>query len=312
MRATLTLLAALAVAPRAEAAEPFDTAVSGAHVVFVGKPVKARLTATVVTDPPVHYFDLTFDAGTALRGRVPEKAVFVYSVCQRKRPEFPSDQAYLVAATRSEGRFVVTLLEAEDPVRVGRAKALAELPVGWLLDKGNPVSPWAAWPKLAAKPAGPVCAKSGRPALFAGANVELSAEQIVPLAAHPSVNPFGDGLFRITVTNRGTEDVEVPALLSAADGTIDWGNSLVVIHREAAQPLSGFAPKALPKATRLKAGASVSTTIDVLTLPNLRQPGGDRLYFEFALGDRVASGFFYYFHDFHGPMRARALKGQQN
>src|SRR5581483_11407083 len=102
------------------------------------------------------------------------------------------------------------------------------MPAGWSIAGGKPLSPWhtlgpKAWPNGATTPDVIVCCKSGRPALYAGKSIEFSVDQVIPKEVVPILNPYGDGQFRITVTNRADEATDVPALLSD-DQTIFWAD----------------------------------------------------------------------------------------
>ncbi len=282
--------------------------------VFVGKVTNAQAGPVGLSDPPLFTFTLSFDATENLRGKKPDVKAFRYSIRQKNAPVFPPDQPFLVAVKKSDGGWVVSHISPADKDSIAIAKSLLALPVGWTITDGKPVSPWAslktyAWPEGAPKPTGPSCAKSGRPALFAGDAVAMTVEQVIPEKVQEFRNPFGNGQFKVTVKNTSDKPIEVPALLT--DGkTIFWSDSMLVMYQN--QPLmlgdAGRAKAAKP--VQLKAGESVSGIINTLTIiDGVEWPrGGSRVYFDFALGEKTASNFFYYFSQLHDPIRDAAIK----
>jgi uncharacterized protein (TIGR03067 family) len=206
---------------------------------------------------------------------------------------------------------------------LSRAKQLLALPLGWTLDNGQPLSPWAAlgasaWPKTAKAGKEPVCCKTSRPALLAGENIEITTSQILPKVVHPSRNPFGDGQFKVTVTNRGATPVVVPALLSDSKNIL-WEDSLVVLSAFGGDPFSGTAcllPGAgkigkvqAAQAVVLMPQEAVSTVVDVLQAKGVSfMPGASRYYYRFCLGEKSAVDFFYYHSDHHELLRKNPPK----
>jgi hypothetical protein len=217
-----------------------------------------------------------------------------------------------VAADRHEGSWVIRYLAEADEKRIALARKAASLPIGWHLEKGEPVSPWAAlggkdW-QFDRKDKKVDCAKSGRPALLVGDGIELTSEQVIPPNPVPNTNPFGDGKFRITVTNTTDRPLPVNALLT--DGkTIAWEESLLV--------LSDDTPLVLPVENKLKEAKpvqlgpkeSVSTVVDVLPLKGARWPGCScRVYFQFCLGEKATMNFFYHCWEYHDQLRPAGWK----
>ena len=287
--------------------------INQAALVFTGKVTRVRKGAVGLTDPPLFSDDLTFAEITVLRGSKPADLTFVRSVTQQEEPEYPAEITWLIAADRFGKDWVIGQIAPADDKLVAVAKQAVALPLGWSLDDGRPISPWAAlperaWSKDASAAGEPVCAKSFRPALSAGDAIEVTAEQVLPARRHQFKNPFGDGRFRITVKNRGDKPAAVPALLS--DGrTICWADSLVVIVQGKPQLVPAADTARGVEPTTLKAGASVSTIVDVLPLKNVAWPrGGSRVYFRFCLGEKSAIDFFYYSSDYHDALRDAAAR----
>jgi hypothetical protein len=293
--------------------------INRAELVFTGKVTKVFPGAVAYTDPPGFSDDLEFGEVTVLRGTKPAKMLFARSVTQNNPPEYPKETNWLVAADRFGDHWSISYIVPAEVKALTRARQAVSLPIGWALENDRPVSPWAilgdkAWPRGSDPGKGPVCSKTSRPALFAGEGIRLTAEQVLPEKRHEFKNPYGNGQFKLTVTNHSEKPVAVPALLT--DGkAILWADSLVVLSLT-----DGSGPHLLPtagkshvaKAVSLEPGASVSTIIDVLFLKGVRWArGGSRMYFRICLGEKSVNNFFYYASDFHDPLRDAALKSVQ-
>ena len=312
------LLCALAVAASAAAvrAAELPGAFVKAELMFVGRITSFRIEAQGMSEPPVNACVVTFGEVETLRGAKPENLSLRYSFRGHGAPVKEGEKV-LAAAARGLGDpklvTVLAMTEATE-VNVALARKLAALPIGWTYQDDKPVSPWAAlgkkaWPEAVKADAKFTCSKTGRPALFAGAGITLKVEQVVPADVQKYVNPFGDGQFKVTVTNTGKSETEVPALL-AEGGEVRWADSLVVITPdEAARLLPGTGRLRAPKPVRLKPGEGVSGLIDVLPLDGVSWPrGGSRVYFAFALGELTAQNFFYYSSSHHDEVRAKAME----
>jgi hypothetical protein len=185
------------------------------------------------------------------------------------------------------------------------------VPLGWTVEKGRLRSPWAglgrkAWPAEARAKGSLVCAETGRPALFVGEGVELTAEPVPPKVALKFGNPDGDGEYRITVKNVTDKPVTIPALLS--DGkTILWDESLVLLCQKKVYTVPGARGLAkAPQPTVLKPGESVSGIVNALRLQGPEWPrGGYRIEFQFCLGEKSVTRSFYYTSKHHDPLREK-------
>jgi hypothetical protein len=153
------------------------------------------------------------------------------------------------------------------------------------------------------------CAKTGRPAFLAGKGIKLEVKPVPPAKSIQWTNPDGDGEYTVAVTNTTDKAVDVPALLSDESG-IRWDQSLLIGCQGKFQPALPAVPlKAAPKATRLEAGKSVSTTVSAFRLQGVEWPrGGYRIEFTFCLGERAASHSFYYMSKHHDAIRGRVQK----
>lgn len=310
---TLSLAALIFAASTSPAANDKSLApITSAESVFVAKLTAATAGPVGLSDPPLRTYTLDVQVGEVLRGKAPTGSL-AYSIRQAAAPMFPLNENWLIAARRVGKQWTVSYIEVANDALVKQAKELAALPAGWTLVEGKPMSPWAAlkdraWPKDAAKPAGVACSKSGRPALLAGTDIDFTVEQVPAAKPQKFKNDYGDGQFKLTVTNTGANPVEIPALLT--DGTtIFWADSVVVMVQNQPKLLGGAGRATAAKPVTLKPGESVSGMIDTLTLPGVAWPrGGSRVYFDFALGEKTATGFFYYFSSLHDKLRDAAVK----
>jgi len=287
--------------PAAPAGNLF-TAFNQAELLFTGKVANVVLGPVGLSEPPLHSMKITFEDVKSLRGPAPANPTFNYSVRGPQAPQFAKGEAMLVAASAQRIGTIVPAKEAD----VALARKAISVPIGWTLENDKPVSPWA---KLGDKAKLPgvkgevVCSKSGRPALLAG-GVEFKVEKIVPAKVQQFKNPFGDGEFKVTVSNPGKEAVEVPALLT--DGKdIFWADSVLIVQGNQTHilPTAGSLKNNMGP-VKLAPGASVAGTINTLQLKDVSWPrGGSRVMFQFCLGELSASDFFYYSSDFHDRMR---------
>lgn len=284
------------------------------EIVFEGTIADVKQGPTGLSDPPLLNYTLTFESASPFRGSAPEKTAFHYQIRTRTPPMFARGQKLIVAARVVEKAHVIDYIAPANDKLKDLAKEAGSLPLGWSMDDGKLVSPFAVlnksvWPKGEPIVMGPVCTKSGRPALQRGKDIEITSEQIK--AENPKKfqnDMFGDGKFKITVTNRSDKPAKVHALLT--DGkTIFWDDSVIVVYNNGTR-LLGRAGKATGyKPVELKAGESISGVIDVLPLKDIEWPrGGSRVYLQFALGEKSTSNFFYYYSKLHDPMREEALK----
>ena len=285
-----------------------------AEMVFLAKVAEVRYGPVARSLPPIYSMEINFKDAKFLKGKQPEALTFGYRKRQMQRPEFPLGKPMLVAAYRDPNSRTpqISYLVDSSQELVKLAATAVALPLGWNIEQGKTVSPWAAtkkaWPKTKGLDAELKCSKTGRPALLAGPEVHLSVEQVIPKEIVKYQNPYGDGQFKVTVTNTSKKLVTVPALLT--DGKkILWPNSLVLIDRNQTRLLPGAAhPKTIQPAT-INPGESVSGVIDVLPVDGIQWPrGGSRVYLQFCLGEHSARNFFYYFSRRHDKLRDEALE----
>lgn len=287
-------------------------AFTSAETVFVGKLAKVTKGPVGLSNPPVHTFRFEIGEGEALRGTKPGMGSFNYSIRTANPPGFNTESTYIVGLNGTS----VAAIVPGDKADVERVKKLTALPGGWTIAGGKPLSPWTAagdkaWPKDGPAFTGEKCAKTGRPALLCGNSVEWKVEQV------PAKNPmkfkndmFGDGTFKLTLTNTTKGPATVAALLTDDKGAVLWTDCLLVKTGGKTAPLPGGGKITKDsKQLVLKAGESVSMELSVLPLPGVDWPrGGQRVYFDFLLGEKSANNFFYYFSAVHDPLRDGAIK----
>lgn len=279
-------------------------------LLLTGKIKSAKLGPVGMSEPPVYSVTLVLESVAMLRGIDPKATQFSFNVRQANAPTFDEGGTAVVAAMVLDGRVIASTIVPATDANLADARLAASLPIGWTIENGKPLSPWAqaggkAWTGDA-KPAGQVCSKTQRPALMAGPGVTLSVEKVIPEKVHEFKNPFGDGEFTVTVANTTDKDIEVPALLT--DGKeILWADSLVIVDgRGRSHVLPGAGKAEIYRPAKLKAGEKVSGKINTLQLKDVNWPnGGSRVNFTFGLGEMGATDFFYYLTNYHGPLRAK-------
>ncbi|MBL8793387.1 MAG: sigma-70 family RNA polymerase sigma factor, partial [Planctomycetia bacterium] len=246
------------------------TAFNQAETLFTAKVVNVVLGPVGLSEPPLHSMKITFEDVKMLRGKQPAGLTFSYSIRAPQAPQFNQGEMVLVAASALRISTIVPAKEAD----VALAKKAISVPIGWTLENDKPVSPWASLgdkAKLPGLKSEVVCAKSGRPALLAG-DVEFKVEKIIPAKVQQYKNPFGDGEFKLTVTNPGKEAVVVPALLT--DGQqIHWADSVLIVQNQKTHilPAAGTTKGNL-QSVKLAPGASVTGTINTLQLKDVSWP----------------------------------------
>jgi len=294
-------------------------ALNQADIVFVGKVSRVVRGPVAMSDPPIHTLRLSFTAVKVIKGDSPGRGDLSYRARQRQPPAVAEGDRLLVAAAavpRRRGSFRVVRLAPADAKNLKLAAFAAKLPTGWSVVDGKPVSPFAslgakAWPAGAKPTAELVCSKTGRPGLLCGPAVKVAAKWVPSDKPVKYANPYGDGRFKITVTNTSAKAVDVPALLADATGEVLWADSLVVVWRGRGLtlPEAGKVPPNV-KAAKLAAGASVSTVVNALGLEGVSWPrGGSRVTLRFGLGEKSGESFFYYLSRHHDKLRPRPQGG---
>jgi hypothetical protein len=298
----------------AAAEESLESRVAAAHTVLLAKLDSSRTMMQTMSIPPIYIVQITLSDPTALRGAVPGGLVFSYSTRDLSKIP-PAGEKVIALITSSEKQLVISGILAADDKTQATVKDLIATPAGWKKTADGFVSPWAAlkgakWPVAAEKDV-PVCKATGRPAALMPADVSFAVEQVPAANPQQWKNDYGDGSFKFTLTNSGKKDVVLPFLLSD-EGKILWSKSLVVyVSGKLILPPDASDIPAAAKPVTIKAGETLSGNFNTLVLEGIEWPrGGSRVYFTFALADRTAQDFFYYFSDLHDPMRDAAKKAK--
>ncbi|TNE46486.1 MAG: hypothetical protein EP343_23045 [Deltaproteobacteria bacterium] len=141
-----------------------------------------------------------------------------------------------------------------------------------------------------------------------GQYIRLDVAQVQPFWQHKWVNPYGDGVFRITITNTDYQTHNVPALKVLGRGPgrrIFWERALLVTKEGQLHEVPGASKVSIPKEARtlvLRGGESVSVNVNVLRLGCKICPGGGGADYTFHLGAKSISSFFYYSHKYHSGL----------
>jgi RNA polymerase sigma factor (sigma-70 family) len=289
-----------------------------AEVLFTAQLVRATSGPVGLSDPPLYSSTLQLRVVKVLRGSLKqgEEITAVHSVRQQNRPVFPEGREVLVAMSTSRGQKTAQVVVEVTAEEMAQAELACSVPLGWTVDKGRLLSPWAtlgekAWP-AEVKTRGPfVCAVTGRPSLVVGNGVEFTAEPVPPKVALQYGNPDGDGEYQITIKNVTNIPVTIPALLSDGKNVL-WDESLVILCQKKVYTVPGSRGLAKPpQPTVLKPGESVSGVINALKLQGPDWPrGGYRIEFQFCLGEKSVTKSFYYTSRHHDPLRLKLAEGR--
>jgi len=298
-----------------KSAEIKDGQIAQAPLVLLAKLESSKTLMQTMSMPPIYNVQIDLADVEALRGAKPSAKTYRYST--RDLATIPPDGSRVIVLLRSEENqtFITGLVKADDP-KVAAVKDILAMPIGWEKGQDGWVSPWAGlhdaqWPAGLVEKGAKACVRTGRPAALIPESVKFTVEQLPAEKVIKWKNDYGDGLFKITLKNEGQTDVTIPALLKNGDAIL-WEKSLVIFHgdQQLLPPDSAKIP-ATAKPVIIPAGQSVSGTFNTLTLDGIDWPrGGSRVYFAFALQDRVQSGFFYYFSDLHDALREKNRPGK--
>lgn len=290
--------------------KPESTQWNEAQIILTGAVGSVIAGPTALSFPPIYNHTLEIDVKEVLRGSLKAggKIKVHHSARQEQKPEFPKGQCVL-ALELVQGTYRVLALKVAEPKELAEIRMHISLPMGWKFAEGKPVSPWSAlgdkaWPKEQRVNDKLVCAKTGRPVLMTGDIATFKVENVAPKVAVEFTNPDGDGEYKITVANPSEKPVTVQALRT--DGkTILWKESLVIICQGKAYAIPGASGIGKPtQALVLKPGETVSTVIHALALDGPDWPnGGQRIQFQFCLGEKSAVQSFYYMSRHHDSIR---------
>jgi len=289
---------------------------SQASCVFIGKLKTVTAGPTAMSMPPIHSTRLDFEIEKVLRGDLKPGDTMTanHSARQNNRPTFPEGKTCAVAVNFERGNWIaIDVKEASDAL-IKKLELITALPLGWKQVGDGVVSPWShfgdkGWPAKYRRTTGLFDAKTGRPALMAGAAL-LEIEPVPPVESIKWTNPDGDGLYKVTVSNPTDQPIKVSALLTDGDNIL-WNESLLILCQDKYYTIPGCkgVTSENVRPVTLAPGEKVSTEINAFLLegPNWPQ-GGYRIKFEFTLGEKSEVASFYYMTRHHEKIRLDGLK----
>lgn len=253
--------------------------------------------------PPQCRCSLVIKPLRMVRGKACNEVMFFYI-----GDKCPVEQGktYLFGGEENEGVLVFKAAEcvaSEDEARKLAEKILA-VPYGWDSATKSPFTKkWTG----ATVGASSVCAISGRPAYTVPDGLEMTVDQIIPPDATDYGNPFGNGEFKITITNKTNVSVAVPVIKVGSKYDFEQSLVLTVADLDEGTSTRCIFPENVPtgaEMAQIPAGGSISGTVNTLKLKGVEWPsGGNRIYFNFGIGGLVAQSFFYYYSSIHDAMR---------
>lgn len=283
-----------------------------AQYVFTGKLESVVGGPTGLSNPPLYTTRLEFVVDQVFRGPIKkgDRLKCVHSARQQARPVFPEGKVCIVSGSQSRGSVVVKGVEELTDKSLAKVKLACSIPIGWTVNKGALLSPWAAMGDKAWAgdlKGNPTCAKTSRPTFLCGEGIALTVSNVPPKQSIKWTNPDGDGEYTITLTNTTKKEIEVPALLT--DGQkILWDECVVILCQGKTYTVPGSkGVHGDVKHVSLKPGESVSTTVNAFKLQGPEWPrGGYRIEFQFAVGELSSVQSFYYMSRHHDKIRAAA------
>ncbi|MGE3809076.1 MAG: RNA polymerase sigma factor, partial [Gemmataceae bacterium] len=165
-----------------------------AEAAFTAKIEDVQSGPVGLSDPPLYNWNIRFQDLKMLRGTKPVDPVFRYSYRGREVPKLTPGDRMLVAANVSGQDLRITAMVPAGEAEIAAARVAVTYPIGWTLEAGKVVSPWASLGEKAKLPGlegNRACAKTGRPALLAGPDVEMVVERIMPKQVQEFKNPYG-------------------------------------------------------------------------------------------------------------------------
>lgn len=293
-----------------------DNVDQSAQILFQGKLIKVQQGPVAQSMPPIYNHTLTFRVEEVFRGDLEagDEVTLHHSARQKERPQFPTDNSCVVAANQKRGHMVALQVKEATMEQLASVDDAVSLPLGWIKEKDQLISPWAGRPGVWPATDGQKCAQSGRPALSCGPDIRFEVKPVEPQKKIKWTNPDGDGLYELTVTNTSKEIKLVPALLSQTDRdgkqNILWNESVCILCQAKIYPVplsKGAGEEAKP--VSLKSGESVSARLNVMHLNGPEWPrGGRRVEFQFCLGELSQTASFYYMSRHHDKIRESAQK----
>lgn len=299
------------------------------QIIFIGRMVRVNAGPMQMSIPPRRHYTMNFSDIKIFRGENVtsasdlEKDEFRYIDASQAGKKLEEDKTYAVGAHLTDGNgpdlLVVEVMEPANSEITQLCMEMASVPAGWkrktgggwIYPMGRKVTDQISWwSKMDIKPGCLRCVDSGRPALLSNnKDIKLSVEQIIPDDAEERMAPYGDGKFKVTVSNNGNTDTVVPCLLVDSETKrVSWEDSLLIIDEETKHVFCpvGAGRKDKLEELKLKANKSVSAIIDCLTLEGKEHwtAGGIRVYLAFCVGEMCCYNFFYYYCAAHERMHS--------
>jgi len=308
-RLLAVLIAALAClipvgGTRVEAGEIAEQSVEGFVLAPVVARAKVREVGMVVASrslPPTYQARLALDVLGTIEGQAPKSVSTTYST--RDEDSIPAKGATVAIGLRLVGERwrITSLCTIVDDEDLDAVREVASRPVGLTKTDGR----WGL-----TSPDGDFVVIEG-----AGENVpagvSFTAEPILPAKIRRYRNPFGDGEFKITLSNTTDAPVTLPMLRQHEGAEAPaWDEALVFItggnSQLIGQERDGESDRTSEPVT-LAPGESISTRVNLLRLRDVNWPGGGRVGTTIGLADRASYAMFYYHARHHGPMRAKLV-----
>lgn len=250
---------------------------------------------------------IAFTEEVPIKGERPNIDRFVIPSDMPLPAGLTSGDQLLIASSREilRPRYRVEAFERATRETIALFERATSVPFGWNLQRGRPTSPWtlarhASFELGRSLDRYTACAVSGRPAFLTPPEIRLEAHAILPRERSAGINPYGDGMFSVQVTNTGVTTQQIQSLRQR-NGTLLWNESLVVDFLGAAYVFSPSGSIDNTQPVRLAPGETVQGTINLLALSTLPWPTESGIApLRLALGNTVIPLHFHYDPIHHG------------
>lgn len=157
------------------------------------------------------------------------------------------------------------------------------------------------------------CSATGRPTLTSTEDLVLTSSQVIPPDANEYKNPYGDGVFKLTIKNTGKVARKVPLFVGVTSGKVYGELSTIAASGNDEESDVNYYTwdekvDEEVKFLELAPGKSVDFEINCLKLKQQFPNGGMRVYYTFGVGNLVCADFFYYYSSVHDSMVAACRK----
>lgn len=277
--------------------------VLSSEVIIKATVSKVQPTMQTMSLPPQIICQVFVTGVALLRGAAAPKDVFQMRFVGKV--DLVKGSTYLFGGKMSDG---AVFFEAHSPYSEEAERQVRQAIFGWKQGRSPFTTP------VNTKEQGDVqCSATGRPTLTSTEGLAISSAQVIPPNAHEYRNPYGDGVFKLTIKNTGKTARKVPLFVGVSSGKVYGELSTVAASGNDEEGDVNYYTwdekvDEEVKFLELEAGKSVDFEVNCLKLRQQFPNGGMRVYYTFGVGNLVCANFFYYYSSVHDNMVAACRK----